>query len=113
MANYSLTYTGAQTNTAVGKALQASIYIWQNITVTTDAWTKTDVYTLYPYSASIVCNGCTGNYFPEVVFDLDDALSGYFAPVCNSTSNAVEIYASDIPSSDITVPTVKGTVAIN
>lgn len=113
MANYSLTYTGAQTNNAVRKALQASIYIWQNVTVTTTAWTKADAYTQYPYTANVACAGCTADYFPEVVFDLDDALSGYFAPVCNSIANAVEIYASDIPGEDIVIPTIKGTVAVN
>ena len=112
MANYSLTYTGAQTNTAVGKALQASIYIWQNVSVAASAWSKTNTYSKYPYTANASCPGCTASHFPEVVFNLDDALSGYFAPICNSTSNAVQIYASDIPAATISIPTIKGTVAI-
>lgn len=113
MANYSLTYTGAQTNTAIGKALNASILLFQNISVATSAWTKTNTYATYPYRATAACSGCTTSHFPEVVFNLDDALSGYFAPICNSIANGVEIYASDIPSATITIPTIKCTGAIS
>ena len=113
MANYSLSYTGAQTNTAVRKALNASILIFQNVNVATSAWSETSPYDIYPYKATATCTGCTTNLFPEVVFNLDDALSGYFAPVCNSVSNGVEIYASDIPADTIQIPTIKCTGAIS
>ena len=112
MANYALTYSGPQTNTAVGKALNASILLFQDISIATSAWTKTSTYMAYPYQATAACPGCTTNHFPEVVFNLDDALSGQFAPICNSITDGIEIYASDIPSAAITIPTIKCTTAM-
>lgn len=114
MANYySLSYTGAETNTAVRKALNASILIFQNIDITTDAWSETSPYDIYPYKATAECTGCDTNLFPEVVFNLNDVLSGYFAPICNSVFNGVEIYASDIPAGTIRIPTIKCTGTIS
>ena len=77
----------------------------------TNAWTADTTYESYPYKADISCTGVTANYYPEVVFDLADATSGYFAPVCQSVSGAVRIYASDIPPATITIPTIKCTKA--
>lgn len=79
--------------------------------VGTDSWVEGTSYTNYPYYADIACSGVTANYYPEVIFNPDDAISGYFAPVCESISEKVRIFASDIPEATITIPTIKCTKA--
>ena len=112
MANYASSYTGAQTNAAIQRILNGGILLFQDVTIATSAWTNTGTYSQYPYKATALCTGCTSDQFPEVVFNLDDAISGYFAPICNSVTDGVEIFASDIPSGAITIPTIKCTGAI-
>jgi hypothetical protein len=43
---------------------------------------------------------------PQVNFNLDDSMSGIFAPIAATVSNGVQIYASDIPENSITIPTI-------
>ena len=131
MASYNSSYTGAAIDRAgllpapnsgsVGQFLQktssAGAMAWATVeasgclmftnkTIATSAWASDNTYTSYPYKANVACTGVTADMFPQVVFDLDDAVSGYFAPVCRSYAGGVSVYASDIPSSTITIPTI-------
>lgn len=137
MANYNSTHTGTQidskidntytkselytktqidtniyTKTQIDNLLNAlsKLKLFENISVATSKWAADTTYADYPYvaTASLGNNsGVTSSYYPEVIFNVDDALSGYFAPVCESTTNGVKIWASDIPSSTITIATIK------
>lgn len=80
-------------------------------TISVSAWTEGTSYMNYPFYAIISCPGVTANYYPEVIFNPDDATSGYFAPICESVSDGVKIFASDIPTISITIPTIKCTRA--
>lgn len=60
----------------------------------------------YPYRAAITTTGTTSDFSPDVRFDLDEAVSGIFAPIAVSDSNVVYIYASTVPASDITIPAI-------
>ena len=60
----------------------------------------------FPYRASVPLEGVTADMFTSVVFDIDDACSGNYAPVTQSDSGVVYIYASEIPEDDITILTV-------
>ncbi len=71
-----------------------------------------NTYVGYPYKAIIQIKGVTGEYIPNVIFNVSD--TGLFAPVSLSGDETVTVYASEIPDTDIVVPTVyciKGVVA--
>ena len=101
--------TNIYTKTQINNLLNAlsKLKLFENVSIATSAWSSDDTYENYPYVATATASGVTSNYYPEVIFNVDDALSGYFAPVCESTSNGVKIWASDIPSSTITIATIK------
>lgn len=98
--------TPSQIKSDIGAGNCSSI-VKSNVSVATSAWTSSTAYSDYPYQASITVSGCTSNHVPEVVFRPTDASSGIFAPVCSSTTNAVIIYATEKPSTSITILTVE------
>lgn len=61
-------------------------------------------YTAYPYRASIALTGVTASMIPEVVFDVEDATSGAYAPVAAAYDGGVYVYSSN--GSSVTIPTV-------
>ena len=85
--------------------------IASNISVASSAWGSNSTPSSYvdagfPYRATVSVSGITANMIPQVVFDLNDSMSGIFAPIAESITNGVQIYASDIPENDITIPTI-------
>lgn len=96
--------TQARTNIGAGNC---SSIVVNNISVSTSAWTPSTAYTEYPYEASVTISGCTSNHVPEVIFSVTDAVSGTFAPICVSGTNKVTIYATERPTSNMTIPTIE------
>lgn len=80
----------------------------ENVQIPSSAWTQTDTYDDYPFSATATVTGMTADMIPEVVFALTDAISGTFAPVAASTVDGVTIYAAEHPAETLTVPTIIG-----
>lgn len=135
MSVYNSAHTGAQIDTAastyqnstqVSTAINSTInstvpsmisnavnpitpYFLVDTTVAIADWESDSTYTAYPYRATISDARLTANTYCEVVFSLADATSGYFAPVCESVSGGLYIYASSIPLAAITIPTIKCT----
>ena len=89
---------------------------------------SSSAYSQYPYQAEISITDLDwlkkrlpvkpvesiGKITADVVFDVAEALSGIFAPVCSVVKPAsdaedvkVIIYASEVPSASITIPTIK------
>ena len=93
-------------------SLNAAITVQSNISVPTSAWLTDTTYTDYPYRASIAIDGCTANHIPEITFALSDATSGNFAPIADTYDGGVYIYATEVPSEAITVPTIKLTKVV-
>lgn len=94
-------------------SLNAAIIVKNNTPVPTSAWTSDSTYTEYPYKGTIPITGCTSNHIPEVAFSLDDAISGIFAPVADSYTGGVYIYAKEKPTSAMTIPTIKLTKVVS
>lgn len=96
-------------NDAAGNMIFAdasAALFFTNKTVTSDMWSEDEAYDIYPYSATVTCTGVNATYFPQVIFNLNEALSGYFAPVCESVNdNGIKIWASDVPD-DFEIPTI-------
>lgn len=61
-------------------------------------------YTDFPYQSRIALEGVTANDFVEVVFGINEALSGNYAPICLTENGYVTIY-SKVPDT-ITIPTI-------
>lgn len=67
-------------------------------------WTSDSTYADFPYRCDITCSGVTADMYAEVVFDLSQATSGNYAPVCETKSNVVSIWSKT--NASITVPTI-------
>lgn len=63
-----------------------------------------DTYTDFPYQSRIALEGVTANDFVEVVFGINEALSGNYAPICLTENGYVTIYSK--VSDTITIPTI-------
>lgn len=61
-------------------------------------------YTDFPYQSRIALEGVTANDFVEVVFGINEALSGNYAPICLTEDGYVTIYSK--VSDTITIPTI-------
>ncbi len=87
-------------------ASDAKVLSFTNKTVDPSAWVGDTTYTDFPYRAAVACSGVTANHYVEVIFSPADAMSGTFCPVTVSYSGGVYIYASEIPSATVTIPTI-------
>lgn len=115
-------------NYRIPKRTYSANYLKENINVQTSAWVSSSAYSQYPYQAEISITDLDwlkkrlpvkpvesiGKITADVVFDVAEALSGIFAPVCSVVKPAsdaedvkVIIYASEVPSASITIPTIK------
>lgn len=93
--------------------LNAAIIVQNNVSVLSSAWASDVTYVDYPFKASIPIDGCTVNHIPEITFALADATSGNFAPIAETYDGGVYIYAAEVPSEAITIPTIKLTKVVN
>ena len=101
------------TRTINGTSLASDIvtrFMFADKQVASSSWTSDSTYTDYDYAAVIPCSGVTASMFVEVVFAPDDAESGNFASVCVPMANAVTIFAKQVPTGTITIPTIIGFV---
>lgn len=73
----------------------------------TISWTADSTYTDFPYHCDITVTGVTANHYAEVVFDVVDATSGLYAPICSTAANKVRIFASK----NTARPTIKTIIA--
>ena len=82
-----------------------AILQFTNKTVATSAWVSDTTYTYYPYKANITCTGVTTDHMPIVVLGTSDQESGHYIGAKTST-NTVSIYATNPPSSTLTIPLI-------
>lgn len=72
-------------------------------TVQTSAWSADTTYDGYGYRASIAMSNVTSDYVPSVTFGIAEAESGNFAPVADTYSGGVYIYAKEQPTEAVNV----------
>lgn len=110
--NASASITGTDENPVLNLTIPrgqlGNLIIVSNVTVQTTDWALSGVPISadFTYEATITVNGADASMVPEAVFSADDAMSGNFAPILQSASNAVIIYAKAVPSGAITIPTI-------
>ena len=84
----------------------ANILVFENKTVATTAWVEDTTYEEFGYKADISCAGVTDDFFSDVVFGVSEAVSGNYAPISLTSAGIVTIYAVELPSANITIPTI-------
>lgn len=72
-------------------------------TVQTSAWSADTTYEGYGYRAGIAMSNVTSDYVPSVTLGITEAESGNFAPVADSYSGGVYIYAKEQPTEAVNV----------
>ena len=86
----------------IGKGnIETSIKL-SNTVVST--WESDTTYADYPYKATIAATDVKSTMVAEVVYDMADATSGNYAPVCNTFDGGVYIYSK--VNTAITIPTI-------
>lgn len=87
-------------------AKQPKKLLFSNVSISAASFVSDLTYAEYGYRAQIALTGVTASMVPEVIFGLDDAVSGIFAPIVESYSGGIYVYASEQPSGATTVPTI-------
>lgn len=92
--------------TAQKLAADAVKLTFTNTTVEAASFAADETYGDFPYRAAVPLMGAAEAMTPEVVFGVTDAMSGTFAPVAESYAGGVYIYAAELPSAAVTIPTI-------
>jgi len=87
------------------KNINEALDTMTNVTVT--GWVADTTYSEYPYKASVVYTGITASFLPMVVYSLEDADSGSYAPICESGNGVVYIWSDK--NTPITIPSISAT----
>ena len=89
--------------------LNAQVIQFTNVAVPVSSWASNSTYTNYPYRAAIgasqVMSGVLATDIPFVTFSASDQESGIFTGA-DSAANIIYIYASQIPTAQLTLPVV-------
>lgn len=83
-----------------------SCFVFENKIVKVTDWEENTTYNDFPLKADIVCEEVSENFFSDVIFDVTEATSGNFAPISLTGDGTVTIYATEIPKTDITIPSI-------
>ena len=84
----------------------------ENVHIPVSNWAlDTEASADYRYKGTIDFPGITSKHIPEVIFSLEDATSGNFAPICDSGENVVYVWASSIPETEIVVSVIRASLA--
>ena len=82
---------------------QDQLLLLQNVTVSN--WVADTTYADFPYKASIFNDKIKSSTVMYVIFNLTDATSGIYCPVCNTADGVLYIYSKN--NNSVTIPTIK------
>lgn len=91
----------------IDRVSEGMIVVFSNITVPTGEFVPDTTFETHPYRAVIDAAGITSEYIADVIFSPKDAISGILASVSNTGANCVMIYASEVPSEDVSILTIE------
>lgn len=77
-----------------------------NVQIAASAYAADETYPDFPYRVAIALDGVNETMTPEVVFDVDEANSGNFAPVAECYNGGVYVYAESALNYAVTIPTI-------
>ena len=87
-------------------AADAKVLAFENVEIQPSAWQADETYAEYPFKAAVALSGVTANFVPDVVFSPDDSISNIFAPISESYDGGVCIYANEILTEAVIIPTI-------
>lgn len=67
-------------------------------------WVSDSTFEDYSYKCNTTCAGVLATDFPEVVFALEQAVSGNYAPTCETSADTVTVWSKS--NETITIPTI-------
>lgn len=73
--------------------------------ITVSDWDADETYADYSYRASVALTDVEATMLPDVTYDVTEATSGNYAPVCAAYSGGVYIYSK--VDDEITIPSIK------
>lgn len=79
---------------------------FENVTVQANAFIADETYADFPYRASVALPGVGASMVPGVVYSVNDAISGSYAPLSECYEGGVYIYADHVPEAAIVIPTI-------
>ena len=82
---------------------QDQLLLLQNVTVSN--WVADTTYADFPYKGSIFNDRIKSSTVMYVIFNLTDATSGIYCPVCNTADGVLYIYSKN--NNSVTIPTIK------
>lgn len=88
--------------TKADELYQAAGLSFTNVEAST--WVASTTYEDYAYQCDVACAGVTADDYAEVVFNLTESVSGDYAPLCETLTDAVRIYSKS--DATITIPTI-------
>lgn len=84
------------------KILQGGNLKFFNLSAST--WVEDSTYLDFTNRCDLVCEGVTPNMYAEVIFDVAQATSGYYAPVCETGEGIVSIWSAT--NTPINIPVI-------
>lgn len=81
---------------------EPAIEVHENVSAS--VWVTDSTYTDFPYKCSIAISGVTSDDVPEVVFGVDAATSGDYAPIVQAYNGGIYIWSA--VNTAVTIPTV-------
>lgn len=99
-------FDGTEDLTLGAIGAQPASLLLQNVLVAASSWTDDTTYADYPYRAMVAITGVTAGMAAEVVFALEEAISGNFAPINETYAGGLYLYAAAMPEADMTIPSI-------
>ena len=82
------------------------ILAFTDLAVAPEVWQEDETYVDYPYRAAVTLEGVTEDFAPSVTFAPEDALENIFAPIAETFSGGVYIYANESPAETVNIPAI-------
>lgn len=92
-----------RTNTSSGEPRKI---VFHNVVVSPSDWVLDNTYEKYPNKATVNLPSVTDRMTAEVIFGINEAVEGVYAPVNETFLGGLHLYASVIPDAAITIPQI-------
>ena len=89
-----------------GQAFEFRKLHFTDIYFAPSAFESDSTYEDYPYKVTIPLTGVLSDMVPEVVFGVNDAMSGIYAPVAETYNGGIYLYANELVTWDTKIPTI-------
>lgn len=86
--------------------LQVKNLNFSNVVVAIGGFVADTTYADFPFRASVTLAGVLATMIPTVNFNLADATSGIYAPICTTYDGGVYLYATKANTVAVTIPTI-------